>query len=98
MGNIKNVIWQATSNNTGVATWDAGGIPQPMTLQLTSTVTRIVIADAIRTNNTIDARKRTFVASYSERLLTAELNPETSQKVDACIDAIIAGIWKELNQ
>lgn len=59
---------------------------------------RKCIEEVDKVYNTMDARKRTFVDSYSERLLSAELSPETSQKVDACINAILAGIWEELNQ
>ncbi len=59
---------------------------------------RKCIEEVDKVYNTMDVKKRTFVASYSEGLLSAELSPETSQKVDACISAIIAGIWEELNQ
>ena len=59
---------------------------------------RKCVEEVDKVYNTMDAKKWTFVASYNERLLGVELSPETSQKVDACINAIIAGIWKELNQ
>ena len=47
MNNIKDVIWQVTSN-TGIATWDAVQNPPRMALQATSSVTRINIRDAVQ--------------------------------------------------